>query len=132
VNACLSLVYTLVHFEAARTAHTAGMDPFVGFFHETAFGRESLACDLIEPIRPLADAWVWEMFRSRALRPEHFSVDKGACVVEKAGRMRFYEGFDGFLDGAARRLSGYCRLLAKALRKDMFPLRAIDDDEDDL
>jgi CRISPR-associated protein Cas1 len=69
VNACLSLAYTLVHFEAARTAYAAGLDPFLGFFHEIAFGRESLACDLIEPLRPLADAWVWEMFRSRALRP---------------------------------------------------------------
>jgi CRISPR-associated protein Cas1 len=34
-------------------------------------GRESLAFDLIEPLRPHADAWVWEMFRSRSLRAEH-------------------------------------------------------------
>ena len=44
VNACLSLAYTLLHFEAARAAYAAGMDPFLGFFHEIAFGRESLAC----------------------------------------------------------------------------------------
>ena len=31
VNACLSLAYTLVHFEAVRASHAAGLDPFLGF-----------------------------------------------------------------------------------------------------
>jgi len=116
VNSCLSLAYTLVHFEAARAAHAAGLDPFLGFFHEIAFGRESLACDLIEPIRPLVDVWIWHLFRSRVLRPEHFTCDKGSCLLQKAGRARFYERFEEFLHPTANRLRGYCRLLARALR----------------
>jgi CRISP-associated protein Cas1 len=116
VNACLSLAYTLVHFEATRAAYAAGLDPFLGFFHEIAFGRESLACDLIEPVRPLVDGWIWEMFRSRALRPEHFALDKGACLLEKTGRARFYQYFEQFLRPTANRLRAYCRLLARALR----------------
>ena len=116
VNACLSLAYTLVHFEAVRAAHAAGLDPFLGFYHELAFGRESLACDLIEPLRSLADAWVWEMFRSRRLRLEHFNLDKGACLLGKAGRFRYYESFEGFQHSTTRRLRGYCRLVARTLR----------------
>jgi len=116
VNACLSLGYTLVHFEGVRVAYAAGLDPFLGFLHEIAFGRESLACDLIEPIRPLVDGWVWEIFRSRILRPEHFTRDKGACLLRKTGRARYYEHFEEFLQSATTRLRGYCRLLVKALR----------------
>lgn len=129
VNACLSLGYTLVHFEAARAAYAAGLDSFLGFFHEIAFGRESLACDLMEPVRPLVDAWVWEMFRSRALRPEHFTLDKGACLLEKTGRARFYERFEPFMTSVARRFKGYCRVLARALRSQA-PCLPVDEEED--
>lgn len=130
VNGCLSLTYTLLHFEAVRSAYAAGLDPFLGFFHEIAFGRESLACDLIEPVRPLADRWVWEMFRSRLLRPEHFRWDNGGCFLGKAGRARFYEQFEGFLRRAARCLRGYCRLLVRDLRASARQLPIADGEED--
>jgi CRISPR-associated protein Cas1 len=130
VNACLSLAYTLVHFEAARAAYAAGLDPFLGFFHEIAFGRESLACDLIEPVRPLVDAWIWEMFRARALRPEHFTLHKGACLLEKTGRARFYEQFEEFLRPTANRLRGYCRLLAQVLRSHAPNLPTIEEEDE--
>lgn len=125
VNACLSLGYTLVHFEAVRAAFAAGLDPFLGFFHEIAFGRESLACDLIEPVRPQVDVWVWNLFRTRVLRAEHFNVDKGACLLGKAGRGHFYEHFEPFLDSASRRLRGYCRLLVRDLRSNLPDLPAV-------
>jgi CRISP-associated protein Cas1 len=130
VNACLSLAYTLAHFEAARAAYAAGLDPFLGFFHEIAFGRESLACDLIEPVRPSVDAWVWESFRSRTLRPEHFTLDKGACLLEKAGRARFYEQFEGLLRPTANRLRAYCRLLARVLRSHAPDLPTVDEEDE--
>src|SRR6185437_5789258 len=62
VNAALSLAYTLLHFEAVRAAQAAGLDPLLGTLHQPAYGRESLACDLIEPLRPRLDAWVWGLF----------------------------------------------------------------------
>jgi CRISPR-associated protein Cas1 len=130
VNACLSLAYTLTHFEAVRAADAAGLDPFLGFFHEIAFERESLACDLMEPVRPSIDAWIWEMFRTRTLRPEHFHSDKGACLLEKTGRARFYESFETFLPRAAGRLRGYCRLLARALRLQVPELPIVDEEDD--
>lgn len=57
VNACLSLGYTLLHFEAVAVCHMAGLEPMIGFYHEPAFGRESLACDLIEPLRRAWTVW---------------------------------------------------------------------------
>lgn len=116
VNACMSLAYTLLHFEAVRVAHGAGLDPLLGFYHRPAFGRESLACDLIEPLRPLADGWIWQQFRSGILRPEHFSADKSACLLAKAGRGHFYAGWESFARLPRRWLRLRCGALARSLR----------------
>ena len=131
VNACLSLGYTLVHFEAVRVAHAAGLDPLIGFFHVPAFGRESLACDLVEPLRPRVDAWVREMFRARLLRGEHFRMDKGACLLDKTGRARFYEQFEPFLNSTSRALRRYCRLMVRMLQENVPNLPDSEDHGDD-
>lgn len=94
VNACLSLAYTLLHFEAALACHQAGLDPMVGFFHEPAYGRDSLAADAIEPLRARVDRWTWELFRGRVLREDHFSRDGGACLLSKAGRQVFFAEYE--------------------------------------
>ena len=104
VNACLSLGYTLLHFEAVRAAYGAGLDPLLGFFHEPAYGRESLACDLIEPLRPRLDGWVWTLFRERRLREDDFVLDKGACLLAKAGRQVFYAGYENWVPPLRRYL----------------------------
>lgn len=116
VNACLSLVYTLLHFEAVRAAHMAGLDPLLGFYHRPAFGRESLASDLIEPLRPHADAWVWHLFRKNILRSDHFGRDGEACLLGKAGREAFYQHYEGFAGPPRRYLRRQCRLLAAHFR----------------
>ncbi|HRP95587.1 MAG TPA: CRISPR-associated endonuclease Cas1 [Rhodocyclaceae bacterium] len=116
VNACLSLGYTLLHFDAVRAAHAAGLDPLLGFYHRPAFGRESLASDLIEPLRPLVDEWVWQQFAERQLREEHFTNDKGACLLGKAGRERFYPRWERFAPMPRRWLRLRCAALARTLR----------------
>ena len=121
VNACLSLGYTLLHFDAVRAAHVAGLDPLLGFFHRPAFGRESLASDLIEPLRPRLDAWVWGLFRERTLRPDHFSLDKGACLLGKAGREAFYVHYESAAKHWRTALRRQCQILAAHLRHEGTP-----------
>ena len=116
VNACLSLGYTLLHAQAVQACTVAGLDPLLGFYHRPAFGRESLASDLIEPLRPALDLWVWELLRSRTLREEHFSHDKGACLLGKAGRQAFYAGWEPGSKVWRRWLQARCRGLAAVLR----------------
>ena len=122
VNAALSLAYTLLHFDAVRAAQAAGLDPMLGSLHEPAYGRESLACDLIEPLRPRVDGWVWGLFRQRVLRHEHFVEDKGACLLHKAGRRHFYEAWEAAARLFRPPLRGYCRLLVRHLRRQELPL----------
>lgn len=131
VNACLSLAYTLLHHDAVRAAHAAGLDPMLGYYHRPSFGRESLASDLIEPLRPLADTWVWHQFRDRALRPEHFSNDGEACLLGKAGREHFYTAWEQHASLHRRWLRAQTQSLARSLRQAGTPLLAQDDLEDD-
>ncbi|TXI42650.1 MAG: CRISPR-associated endonuclease Cas1 [Nitrosomonas sp.] len=113
VNVCLSLGYTLLHHDAVHACQIAGLDTMLGFYHETSFGRESLACDLIEPMRPQLDDWVWQMFRDRILRVEHFSDENGRCMLNKAGRQHFYTFYESHCRGLRRLLKRYGYALSK-------------------
>jgi len=116
VNAGLSLGYTLLHAQAVQACAAAGLDPLLGFYHRPAFGRESLASDLIEPLRPAIDLWLWELLRTRTLREEHFTLDKGACLLGKAGRSIFYAAWEAAALPWQRWLRGHTRQLAGTLR----------------
>jgi len=130
VNACLSLGYTMLHVQAIAACQSAGLDPLLGFYHRPSFGRESLASDLIEPLRPAVDLWVWEMFRSRTLREDHFTTTDGACLLGKAGRAIFYANWERASKPLRRWLRLQTRHLARQLRNQgMAWLQA--DDEDD-
>lgn len=91
VNALLSLTYTVVHSEAVTACHRAGLEPLVGLFHGLAYGRESLASDLIEPLRPRVDAWVWDLLRGRLLRKDHFRITPQGVFLGKRGRVVYFE-----------------------------------------
>jgi len=51
VNALLSFVYTLLTNEVLSAVTISGLDPYLGALHEIAYGRPSLACDLVEEYR---------------------------------------------------------------------------------
>ncbi|MBW8269025.1 CRISPR-associated endonuclease Cas1 [Caldovatus aquaticus] len=116
VNAALSLAYTLGHFEAVREAHLAGLDPAVGFLHALAPGRESLACDLVEPLRPHLDHLVWRLFAEERLRGAHFTRDGAACLLGKAGRLAFYAAWEEAAAPLRRALRRGLRPLVRAAR----------------
>ena len=106
VNALLSLTYTLLHWEAVREIELTGLDPIIGFYHDFEYGRESLACDLIEPLRPHADRWIWELFRNRVFTARDFTQGKErpGCYLKKGGRKRFYPLYEEWAKEARRRL----------------------------
>lgn len=115
VNVGLSLGYTLLHYDAVRACHCVGLDPMLGFYHDVSFGRESLACDLIEPLRPVVDRWVWQLFRERRLRVEDFGEENGRCLMNKSGRQSFYAFYESQAGPVRRLLRRYGYALAKRL-----------------
>lgn len=111
VNAALSLAYSLLHGRAAQAAWSAGLDPMLGFLHAPTRGRDSLACDLAEPLRPAVDLMVWRLFAEKTLRAEHFRHQRGACQLDKAGRALFYPVFEHHARHWQVVLRGYARRL---------------------
>jgi len=57
-NAILNYLYALLESEARLAATAMGLDPGLGVLHADTDARDSLACDLMEPIRPHVDAFV--------------------------------------------------------------------------
>jgi hypothetical protein len=79
-NAMLNYVYAIVEAEARLAATALGLDPGLGVMHFDADARDSLACDLMEPVRPLADAFVLNWIMGQPLRREWFFEERnGNC-----------------------------------------------------
>ncbi|BCX88953.1 CRISPR-associated protein Cas1 [Methylomarinovum tepidoasis] len=117
VNACLSLGYALLHSRAVQAAWSAGLDPMIGFYHEPAWGRESLACDLIEPWRPCIERWVAGWFGQRWLEAGHFSRQGDSVRLGKAGRQRFFGAFEKGMPPVERSLRRQIRHLIQRLER---------------
>jgi hypothetical protein len=73
VNAMLNYLYSLVEAEAILACQTVGLDPGLGIVHADAKGRQSLALDLMEPVRPEVDAFVLDMIERRTFRKAEFA-----------------------------------------------------------
>ena len=73
VNAMLNYIYSLVEAEATLACQTVGLDPGLGIVHADAKGRQSLALDLTEPVRPEVDAFVLDMVERRTFRKAEFT-----------------------------------------------------------
>ncbi len=95
INALLSLGYTLALQYVGRLATLRSLDPAIGFLHTPKAARPTLALDLLEPVRPWVDQWVWQILNSQqSLRPEHFTETAAeGCRLNKEGRALFFEAW---------------------------------------
>lgn len=73
INALISYVSTVLTAEVLSAISRVGLDPYLGALHEVAYGRPSLACDLVEEWRTfVADRLVLGLVNRRAVSPEGF------------------------------------------------------------
>jgi CRISPR-associated endonuclease Cas1 len=81
-NAVLNYLYALLEAEATLAARIVGLDPGMGLMHADQPFRDSLSADLMEPIRPLVDAYAFELLTSRPFATrDFFETRQGACRV---------------------------------------------------
>ena len=76
VNALLSLGYTFLMNQVMGATYISGLDPYYGALHDIAYGRQSLALDLMEEFRPLVDNLVINLINRHEIRPEHFAYNQ--------------------------------------------------------
>ena len=118
-NALISLTYTLTMAEIAMALHTAGYDPCIGYYHQLSHARESLACDLMEPLRPLADRLCLRLVAQQTLTADHFSTTDAGCLLGKAGRARYYAAYEENATPLRRALAQEVKALARLVNPDL-------------
>lgn len=95
VNAMLSFAYSLLAHDCASALESVGLDAYVGFLHRDRPGRESLALDLMEELRPcMADRFVLTLVNNRMVKPDDFQMqDSGAVLLTDDGRKKFLKAW---------------------------------------
>jgi CRISPR-associated endonuclease Cas1 len=73
LNAMLNYLYAILESEARLAAAALGLDPGIGVMHVDSPARDSLACDLMEPVRPHIDEYVFNWISKEPVRREWFS-----------------------------------------------------------
>ena len=61
INAALNYGYSLILSQFSREVVSNGYITQIGLFHDNMFNQFNLACDLMEPYRPIIDRFVVEM-----------------------------------------------------------------------
>lgn len=91
-NAMLNYLYALLESEARLAITALGLDPGLGVMHFDSPSRDSLASDLMEPIRPRVDAYVLDWITRTPLRRGWFFEQRdGNCRLMASLAQRLSE-----------------------------------------
>jgi len=92
-NAMLNYLYAILESEARLAAATLGLDPGIGLMHVDSPARDSLACDLMEPVRPqVVDAYVLDWISREPIhRGWFFEKGDGNCRLMNPFAIRLAE-----------------------------------------
>jgi CRISPR-associated endonuclease Cas1 len=71
-NAMLNYLYAVLESESLLALSALGLDPGLGVLHADTRNRNSLAHDLMEPVRPQVDALLLDWLKKSPLRREWF------------------------------------------------------------
>jgi CRISPR-associated endonuclease Cas1 len=91
-NAILNLLYALLESESRIAAVAMGLDPGIGLLHVDTPSRDSLACDIMEVVRPRCDSFVLDWLQREPLRKADFFEDtNGNCRLVSLLAIRLCE-----------------------------------------
>lgn len=103
VNALLGFMYALLKSEVWSAAATAGLDPYLGLYHQPRAYTPALVLDLMEPFRPvLADAAVLSLLNRRVIQETHVEPRHGGVYLNEAGRKACYRAMSQRRDTSIR------------------------------
>jgi hypothetical protein len=91
-NAILNYLYALLESESRLALAALGLDPGIGVLHVDTPARDSLACDLMEAVRPRVDAYLLDWLTSEPVRREWFFEKRnGNCRLMGSFAVRLSE-----------------------------------------
>lgn len=92
-NFLLDWGYSLLFNFVDSLLRLHGFDTFKGFYHKLFFARRSLACDLIEPFRPLIDTAVVKMHNLNRINKKDFQFCNGQYILSPRRRAHYSQIF---------------------------------------
>ncbi len=132
VNAMLGFGYTLLVGEAVAALSIAGLDPYIGFYHSSRYGRPALALDLMEEFRTvIVDSLVVALVNKSMIDRGHFVAKYGGVYLDEKGRETFFRAYEekintevihpvfGYRAPYRRVIEIQARLLAKVVAGDV-------------
>lgn len=82
INSMLSFIYTLLNNDMTSALESVGLDPQAGFLHRDRPGRNSLALDLIEELRPyMGDRFVLSLINKKLIDKSSFIIKENQSVL---------------------------------------------------
>jgi len=85
MGSILNYLYALLEIETRIALASRGLDCGLGFFHADQANRQSLAADVMEPVRPHVDAFVLNLARTRTFTAKDFvETREGGCRLSAA------------------------------------------------
>jgi CRISPR-associated endonuclease Cas1 len=83
-NAILNYCYALLEIESRTALTVVGLDAGIGMLHADTPNRDSLACDVMEAVRPSVDAWLLDWIMREPFRRSDFCEQpNGNCRLLK-------------------------------------------------
>ncbi|MGI9101073.1 MAG: CRISPR-associated endonuclease Cas1 [Terriglobales bacterium] len=83
-GAILNYCYALLESESRLALAALGLDPGLGMLHADTPARDSLACDLMEAVRPCVDGWLLDWItREPLLRSWFIETETGNCRLTR-------------------------------------------------
>jgi CRISPR-associated endonuclease Cas1 len=117
-NAMLNYLYAILESEARLAAAALGLDPGLGVMHFDSRTRDSLASDLMEPIRPRVDTYLFDWITRESLRREWlFEQRDGNCRLAGSFAARLSETGRTWAWAVAPVAESVCRKLWSTIRK---------------
>lgn len=91
-NAILNYLYCVLESESRLAAVALGLDPGLGVLHVDTPARDSLACDIMEPVRSAVDSYVLDWITRQPLKREWFFEQRdGNCRLMAQFAVRLSE-----------------------------------------
>jgi CRISPR-associated endonuclease Cas1 len=113
INALLNYVYAILEAEASIATRVVGLDPGLGVLHADQNNRDSLAADLMEPVRPLVDRAVFDLLRRRTFSADDFhETGQGVCRLTPRLARELAESSGDWTRPVGRVAEDVARLLA--------------------
>ena len=88
-NALLSLGYTVLYAHADTVIRTAGLLPWLGFYHQPRGRHAALASDLMEPFRHVVERCALALLNRGQLKRTDFTVNAEGCRLSRAALRLF-------------------------------------------